>query len=203
MNQAKTALLLLVLTSILIGIGLLLDAWTGAFVMLGLAAIFNGYAVRQSHPRHAHVEMTFMLEEVEVTQSLDLRVVNRMLPRRLGVSKPGAGREIDPDRQPPLRRIEIDSLDEPWRLDAKGRLKQLIGHDRCGPPPAAPARSAALLRSQHGRRAAGSISRPSACGFVDGAAPRPQLHRLNAITEHLIVVVYNPLEIQKRHDSRI
>ena len=44
MNQAKTALLLLVLTSILIGIGLLLDAWTGAFVMLGLAAIFNGYA---------------------------------------------------------------------------------------------------------------------------------------------------------------
>ena len=44
MNQAKTALLLLMLTSILIGIGLLLDAWTGAFVMLGLAAIFNGYA---------------------------------------------------------------------------------------------------------------------------------------------------------------
>jgi heat shock protein HtpX len=48
-NQIRTAALLLMLTSILTGIGALLDAWTGALTMLALAAIFNGYTFWYSH----------------------------------------------------------------------------------------------------------------------------------------------------------
>ena len=46
--------------------------------------------------------MAFMLEEVEVAQPLDLGVVHRVLPGRLGVGEAAAGRKIDADRQPPL-----------------------------------------------------------------------------------------------------
>jgi hypothetical protein len=52
-------------------------------------------AIRQSQARHAHVEMAFMLEEVEMAQPLDLGVVNRVLPRRLGMGKSAAGQKID------------------------------------------------------------------------------------------------------------
>ena len=40
--------------------------------------------------------------------TLDLGGVNRVLPRRPGMGKAAAGHEIDVDRQPPLRGIEID-----------------------------------------------------------------------------------------------
>jgi hypothetical protein len=67
-----------------------------------------------------------------VAQALDLGVVGLVLARGVGVGKAAAGREIDPDDQPPLRRIEIDGLHEPWRRDAERCRKQLIdwtGHD--------------------------------------------------------------------------
>ena len=71
-----------------------------------------------------------MLEEVEVAQPLDLRVVNRVLPRRVGMGKSAARRKINSNRQPSLACIERDGLHE---LDAKGCLKQLVGHERCVP----------------------------------------------------------------------
>ena len=52
-----------------------------------------------------------MLEEIEVAHPLDLGVVHRVLPGRLAMGEAAAGRKIDADRQPPLRRIEIDGLD--------------------------------------------------------------------------------------------
>src|SRR5271157_5908682 len=90
----------------------------------------------QSNSRHTHLEVTLMLEEVQVTQLLDLRVVNRVFPCHLWMGKAGASREIDVNREPSLARVEIDSLHEPRRLDAKGRLKQLVGHQGCSPPSA-------------------------------------------------------------------
>ena len=121
-----------------------------------------------------------MLEEVEMPVALGLGVVNRVLPRRLGMGKSAARRKIDPNRQPSLACIERDGLHEPRRLDAKGCLKQLVGHDRCCPhPPSRPiGRSDRATAQSSGRRINRQQPRSSACGFVDGAAPRPQLHRL-------------------------
>ena len=106
------------------------------------------------NPRHAHFEMAFMLEEVEVTQMLDLRVVNRVLPRRVGMGKSAARHKIDSNRQPSLACIERDGLHEPRRLDAKSCLKQLVGHERCCPhPPSRPiGRSDRATAQSSGRR---------------------------------------------------
>src|SRR6201982_4295013 len=55
-------------------------------------------SVRQSNSRNAHLEVTLMLEEVQVTQLLDLRVVNRTFPWHLWMGKAGASGEIDVNR---------------------------------------------------------------------------------------------------------
>src|ERR1700756_2528277 len=55
------------------------------------------------------------------------------------MAKASASREIDVNREPSLARVEIDCLHKPWSLDAKGRLKQLVGHQGCSPPSARPA----------------------------------------------------------------
>jgi hypothetical protein len=60
-----------------------------------------------------------MLKEVEVPQPLDLRVVNLVLARSLGMSKAAARHEIDMDGQPPLPGIEVYRLHEPRRGDAQ------------------------------------------------------------------------------------
>jgi hypothetical protein len=80
------------------------------------------FAVRQSNPRHTHFEVALMLKEVEVAQPLDLRVVNRVLAGRFGMSKSRARHEIDPNCEPALSRIEIDRLHEPWSLDGRPAL---------------------------------------------------------------------------------
>jgi hypothetical protein len=93
------------------------------------------FAVRQSNARHAPFEVALMLKEVEVAQPLDLRVVNRVLAGRFGMSKSHARHEINLNCEPALSRIEIDRLHEPWSLDAKRSLEQWVGHERWSLPP--------------------------------------------------------------------
>jgi hypothetical protein len=60
-----------------------------------------------------------MLKEVEVSQSLDLGVVNPVFTLRLGMGEAAARHEIDMDGQPPLPDIEVHHLHEPRRGDAQ------------------------------------------------------------------------------------
>ena len=124
--------------------------------------------------REVEFQMAFMLEEVEVTQLLDLRVVNRVLPRRVGMGKSVARHKINSNRQPSLACIERDGLHEPRRIDAKGCLKQLVGHERCCPhPPSRPiGRSDRATAQSSGRRVNRQPPRSSACGF-DGRRCAP------------------------------
>ena len=62
-------------------------------------------------------------------------------------------------------------------------------------PPALPATTAPLPAAGSTARA---VSLSSACGVVDGAAPRPQLHRRNSKIKQPKDAIFNPLEIQKR-----
>jgi hypothetical protein len=77
-----------------------------------------------------------MLKEVQVAQLLDLGVVNRVFARDLWMGKASTSREIDINREPPLARVEIDSLHKPRSLDAKGRLEQFVCHQGYCPPSA-------------------------------------------------------------------
>jgi hypothetical protein len=79
-----------------------------------------------------------MLEEVEVTQLFDLRIVDRVLPWDLWMGKAGAWGEIDGQLSP--AGVEIDGSHKAWGLDAQGRLKQLAGHKLCCRPPGQPPR---------------------------------------------------------------
>ena len=69
-----------------------------------------------------------MLELVQVAQLLDLGVVNRVFARDLWMRKTSTSGEIDINREPPLARVEIDSLHKPRSPDAKGRLEQFVCH---------------------------------------------------------------------------
>src|ERR1700748_1064260 len=75
-------------------------------------------AIRQLDPWYPYLEIAFMLKEVEVSQPLDLGVVNLVFTLRLGMSKAAAPHEIAMDGQPPLPGIEVHRLHEPRRGDA-------------------------------------------------------------------------------------
>jgi hypothetical protein len=70
-----------------------------------------------------------VLEKVKVPQPLDLGIVHRMFACRVRMGEPPAGDEIHLNRQLPFRFIKIDTLDKPWRFNAKSGFKELTGHD--------------------------------------------------------------------------
>jgi hypothetical protein len=89
-------------------------------------------------------------------------------------------------------------LHKPRSLDAKGRLKQLVGHQGCSPPSARPAVSLLRVPTNAGSRHVNARP-PSGCGFVDGAKkPRPQLHRSDTTARQFIDASLNPLKTRKR-----
>ena len=78
--------------------------------------------VRQTDTRHAHLQITVELEEIQVAQPFDDRVVHRVFARHPGIGKPAAGDKVHRNRQ---FRAEIDALHIPGRLDSQGGFKQL------------------------------------------------------------------------------
>jgi hypothetical protein len=61
-----------------------------------------------------------MLEEIEVPQALDLRVVHRMFAGNADIAKPGACNEVNGNVELPLSSIEVNTLDVPGSRDAEG-----------------------------------------------------------------------------------
>lgn len=85
-------------------------------------------AVRQFDARHTDIEMAFMLEEVQMPVTFDLRIVDRMHTLYAGIGKAATSNEIDVDGQTFLLGIEIDTLDIPRIGDAESSFKDLILH---------------------------------------------------------------------------
>jgi hypothetical protein len=125
--------------------------------------------------------------------------VNRVFPGRLGMSKSGAPREIHPDCQPSLARIEIHRLNEPRRFDAKGCLKQLVGHDRC-PLPHALAHLGATRPLSEGHVNASPAPQPVELWTARRSAAHNPTGQIKI--KQSIGVFSKPLEIQMRQDSQ-
>ena len=86
--------------------------------------------VGQLHPRGPHLQVAFVLEEIEVPQSLDLRVMDRVraVDTRRWKSRPGD--KVNADRQHLSRRIKIDDPDVPRFANPERCFKQLVLHIR-------------------------------------------------------------------------
>ncbi len=85
--------------------------------------VLDHLPVGELHPRRAHFQDAFVLEEVEMPQALDLGVVDRMHARHPSGRKPRSGDKIDAYRQGLLGRVEIDAVDIPRLGDAQGRFE--------------------------------------------------------------------------------
>jgi hypothetical protein len=70
-------------------------------------------AIGQTHARHPHFEETIVLEEIQMTQTLDLRVVHKMFTSNPSIGKPAACNEVHGNRELPLSSIELNALDVP------------------------------------------------------------------------------------------
>jgi hypothetical protein len=86
----------------------------------------------QLHPRHAHLEEAFVLEEVQMSVSLGDRVVDGMLAGDTRHCEACAGSKVHLDRQRSRLRVEVSASNEPRRIDAQRGLKQLVGHGGSG-----------------------------------------------------------------------
>jgi hypothetical protein len=86
------------------------------------AELANPTRLNQTHGGigHAHFEETLMLEEIEVPQALDLRVVHGMFAGNSDIAKPGACNEVNGNFELPLSSIEVNTLDLPGSRDAEG-----------------------------------------------------------------------------------
>jgi hypothetical protein len=93
-----------------------------------------------------------VLEEVEVLQPLDHRIVNRQDGVRPGDREAGARREVDANRHLYPLGIKLHTLHIPWRGNSEGGFKQLVrnAHDISPLPPYA---------AQHGKAASGPQGR--------------------------------------------
>ena len=69
-----------------------------------------------------------MLKEIEVTQTLDLRVMYGMLTGNSTLGKPAARDEVHGNRELTLSSIELNALDVPGRGYTESRFEQLIRH---------------------------------------------------------------------------
>ena len=96
--------------------------------------------IRQLHPWRPDLQETLMLEEVEMPQPLDDRIVNRQGGARARNREARPRREVDANCQRPLLRIELHTLDVPGRADAEGGFEELVRntHDISLLPPASP-----------------------------------------------------------------
>jgi hypothetical protein len=52
-------------------------------------------AIGEAHTRHTHFEEALVLKKIQMTQTLDLRVVHRMLTGNCAISKPAARDEVE------------------------------------------------------------------------------------------------------------
>ena len=86
------------------------------------------FTVRQLDARHTNIKMAFMLKEVQMSVTLDLRIVDRMNAFDAGISKTTPGNKVDVDGQALLFGIEIDTLDVPGIGNTQRGFKDLILH---------------------------------------------------------------------------
>jgi hypothetical protein len=88
--------------------------------------------IGQAHARHSHFKIALVLEEIQVAQPLDLRVVHWVLTGEPGVGKATSCDKVHSNRQLSFGRIKVDTLHVPRCLDSQGGFKELIRHcSRC------------------------------------------------------------------------
>ena len=83
-------------------------------------------AVRELHPRDAHLEHALVLEEVQVPVGLGYRVMHRVLTGLPRHGEAAADLEVDADIELSLALIEVHPCDEPGTADAQSRLEDLL-----------------------------------------------------------------------------
>ena len=83
-------------------------------------------AIRQGDTGNTGLEMAFVLEEVQVLVTLDLRVVSRMHPFDTRIREAAARHEIEVDGQTSLFGIKINALDGPRIGNAQSRFKDVV-----------------------------------------------------------------------------
>jgi hypothetical protein len=86
--------------------------------------------VGQLHPRHSHLKLALVLEQVQVPVGLRHRVVHGVLPVGVGDRKVAADLEIHADVQLSLARLEAHPDDVSGRADAQRRLEYLLGDQK-------------------------------------------------------------------------
>ena len=72
-------------------------------------------AIGQDHAGDAYFENGFMLKEIEMSETLDLGIVDGVQAFRIRVRKSGSRNKVDVDDQQLFGFVEIESLNEPWR----------------------------------------------------------------------------------------
>lgn len=85
-------------------------------------------AIGQAHTRHPHFQDAFVLKEIQVTQTVDLRVVYRMLTGNSSIGKPAARDEVHGDGQLMLSGIKVNAMNVLGRGYSKSGFEQLIRH---------------------------------------------------------------------------
>ena len=82
-------------------------------------------AVRQPHPRHAHLQEALVLEEVQMPIAIGHRVVDRMLVGHVRHREATAWRKIHSNRQRARLRVEIRPGHVPRRTDPQNGRNSL------------------------------------------------------------------------------
>jgi hypothetical protein len=85
-------------------------------------------AIRQLDPRHAHLQLTLVLEKVQMPVALRHSVMHRMKAFHTRNGKAAPGDKVHGNGQFLLSGVEIHAVDEPWIGDAQGGFKQLGTH---------------------------------------------------------------------------
>ena len=137
-------------------------------------------AVGQLHPRHLHLELALVLEEVQLPVGLRDGLVHRMLAGLPGHGKAAADLEVDTDFQLPLARLEVHPGDKPGTADAQCRLEDLLSNHPTLPSAASSDRTAAKAAQCHpdgvspvGPQALATLTRPLVARLLDARGPRP------------------------------
>jgi hypothetical protein len=69
-----------------------------------------------------------VLKEIQMAQTLDLRVVHGVLAGYVSIGKPAARDEVHGNRELAFAGIKVDALYVPRGLDSQGGFKQLVRH---------------------------------------------------------------------------
>jgi len=84
--------------------------------------------IGQLHARCAHLQMAFVLKEVQMPVGLGHRVMHRMRSLMTRNTEASAGLEVDPHRQGLGAFIKLKRRNKPRIRDPEGRFKQLGSH---------------------------------------------------------------------------